>query len=158
MNMKTLGTIFLVLLSLFILAACGGGGGQEAAAPAEQAAESAEQPVASGGQPEQAVEDQPGPDEGFPEDIPQLPNPENMRVEANGTYIYYETVSTVEEAYKYYDEELAAKGWERINKQDSGFETSITLLRSRPEHNVTITIQAIPDSDKVRVLISLIPK
>lgn len=94
----------------------------------------------------------------LPEDVPILNNAENLKVTLKGTYITYQAASTVEDATRFYQESLEAAGWERVNKNDSGFGDSITLLRSKPDQNIAVTLQSIPGGDKVRVLIVLSPK
>jgi len=94
----------------------------------------------------------------LPEDIPILDNAENLKITLKATYITYQAVSTVQDATAFYQEQLEATGWERVNKNDSGFGDSITLLRSKPDQNISVTLQSISGSDKIRVLIMLSPK
>jgi hypothetical protein len=93
-----------------------------------------------------------------PEDVPILEEATNMSVTSGGTVIRYEAPGTVEDATKWYQEEMLAAGWEQKSRTDTGFADSITLLRSKPDQNISITIQSIPGSDNVRVQIALSPK
>jgi hypothetical protein len=94
----------------------------------------------------------------LPEDVPILEGAESLEVTLDGTYISYQAPSTVDDATKFYQDQLEAAGWERVNKKDSGFGDSITLLRSKPEQNIAVTLQSISGSQNIRVLIVLSPK
>ncbi len=91
-------------------------------------------------------------------DVPMLDNAQSLQVSLNGTYIAYEAKSTIGEATTFYQVQLEANGWERVNKNDSGFGDSITLLRSKPDQKISVTLQSISGSDNIRVLIALSPK
>ncbi|MCC7358237.1 MAG: hypothetical protein IT317_02100 [Anaerolineales bacterium] len=94
-----------------------------------------------------------------PEHVPILAGAYDLTVTADGTYIAYKADEAYDAAVEYYQSELVAQGWEQINKNDAAFGESITLLRSRPEANISITIQSVPgDAPSVRVLISLTKK
>jgi hypothetical protein len=97
-------------------------------------------------------------DIGVQDDVPIMDNPIELVVTANGTYIRYKVVSTVEAASEYYKTRLEELGFSAPNKQDVGFGGSMTLLRSKEDKNITITLQSIPESEEIRVLISVINK
>lgn len=139
------GGILLVLC--LVLAACGGGGGNSnggSSAPDD------------GGVP--APTALPVVEAEVPEDVPILEGATNVSVTSGGTVIRYEASGTVEDSTKWYQDELLAAGWEQKSRTDTGFADSITLLRSKPDQNISITIQSIPGSDSVRVQITLSPK
>jgi len=94
----------------------------------------------------------------FPEDVPIMEGALGLQLTADNTYIAYEVPGDVEEVKVYYQEALAELGWEQLSRADSGFGDSITLLRSKPATNISVTIQSIPGSPNVRVLITLIEK
>lgn len=91
-------------------------------------------------------------------DVPMLDNPVDLKVTSNGTFIAYKAESTFEAATAFYQEQLEANGWERVNKNDTGFAENITLLRKKPDQNISVTIQLIAGSTQVRVQITLSPK
>ncbi len=94
-----------------------------------------------------------------PETVPVLASAYDLAVTADDTYIAYKAPETYASTVTFYQTELAAQGWEQINKNDAAFGGSTTLLRSRPEANISVTIQAVPgDDNAVRVLISLTKK
>jgi hypothetical protein len=94
-----------------------------------------------------------------PEHVPVLASAYDLQVTADGTYIAYKADEPYDTTVEYYQSELVAEGWEQINKNDAAFGESVTLLRSRPEANISITIQSVPgDAPSVRVLISLTKK
>ena len=95
---------------------------------------------------------------GLQDDVPVMDGALNLIVTAKGTYVKYEVVATVDEATEFYKTKMAELGWEQINKQDVSFGGNITLLRGKEDKNITVTIQSIPESDQVRVLINVIPK
>ena len=92
------------------------------------------------------------------DDVPLMDGAVGLKVSLNGTYIAYQVASTIEEATKFYQARLADNGWEQLNKSDSGFGDSITLLRSKPDQNISVTLQSISGSSNIRVLIVLLPK
>jgi hypothetical protein len=95
----------------------------------------------------------------LPPDIPIYENAENLKFAAGNTYITYEIPGTVDEIVAWYRAELEAQGWEkRNNSPESPLGGALTLLRSKPDKNISVTIQSIPDSGYVRVLISVIVK
>jgi len=137
----------MVLAVSLALSACGGGGGGAPSGP-------------SGGEATAATASTPTPDSlsQIQEDVPILDGAVNLKVSSGGTVIRYEAPSTVQDATDFYQTQMAEQGWEQQNKGDSGFGDSITLLRSKPEQTISVTIQSIPNSDDVRVLITLSPK
>lgn len=94
----------------------------------------------------------------IPDDVPIPERVEELKVTADGTYISFLVVGTVEDIATYYKEQMVALSWETRSKTEGGFGDSITLLRYKEDKNISITVQIIPSSDKVRVLITLIPK
>jgi hypothetical protein len=95
----------------------------------------------------------------LPEDVPIHESMVNLKLAANDTYISYEALGTVEEITEFYRENLAVKGWEkRNNSNEVPIGGAITLLRSKEDANISITVQSIPDSTYVRILISVIRK
>jgi hypothetical protein len=95
----------------------------------------------------------PGPD--LPDGVPVLDNAADLSVTADGSYIAYTAAATFDDTVAFYQDQLAANGWERINQNDAAFGSSTTLLRARPEANISVTIQSVPgDDNAVRVLIS----
>lgn len=135
----------MILAASLWLAACGGG----SAPPASNGAGGPTQPVGSPTVP---------PETQIQEDVPILDGALDLRVTSNGTFIRYEAPSTIEDAIKFYQDQLAVQGWEQQNKGDSGFGDSITLLRSKGNQNISVTLQSIAGSDNVRVQIALSPK
>lgn len=95
----------------------------------------------------------------LPEDVPMHESMVNLKLAANDTYISYEALGTVDEIAQFYKENLAAKGWEkRNNSNEAPIGGAITLLRAKEDANISVTVQSIPESDYVRVLISVIRK
>jgi hypothetical protein len=94
-----------------------------------------------------------------PDTVPLLEGAYDLAVTADASYIAYKASIAYDDAVAYYQAELVAQGWEQINKNDAAFGGSTTLLRSRPEANISVTIQSVPGGeDTVRVLISLTKK
>lgn len=95
----------------------------------------------------------------LPEDVPIREGALNLKFAAANTYITYEVPGTVDEIVEYYRTELQALGWEKKgNSPESPLGGALTLLRSKPDKNISVTIQSIPESENVRVLITVIPK
>ncbi len=147
-QMITLAITFLIGLTM---PACAGNGG----ATAEAETPVVPQPEAATVGPVETPTEDPNV---VPEDVPILEGAESLEITLEGTYISYQAPSTVDEATKFYQEQLEAAGWARVNKKDSGFGDSITLLRSKPEQTIAVTLQSISGSQNVRVLIALSPK
>lgn len=94
-----------------------------------------------------------------PDSVPIRADGENFKFAANNTYITYEVLGTVDEIVTYYRTEMEARGWEKKNNSaEEPIGGALTLLRSQPDMNISVTIQSIPDSEYVRVLITVIPK
>ena len=127
------------------VSACGGGGATE------------EGPAAGGGGgvPAPAAT---ATEAALQEDVPILEGATDLKITSGGAVINYQVESTVAEATQFYQEQLAALGWEQRSRTDSGFGDSITLLRSKPEQNISVTLQSIAGSTNVRVQITLTPK
>lgn len=90
-----------------------------------------------------------------PETVPLLASAYDLSVTADGSYIAYKAPESYDTTVTFYQTELAALGWEQINRNDAAFGSSTTLLRTRTEANISVTIQAVPNDDNaVRVLIS----
>lgn len=145
----------LALLAL-PLAACAPGAPVATSAPAvENTAAPAEGEATQAAAPEAT----PTPANEIPEDVPIYAGALNLVIKSGGTVINYETPpSTVKEVTAWYQQQLEAQGWERINKNDSGFGDSITLLRKKPDQTISVTLQSIAGSENVRVQITLSPK
>lgn len=95
----------------------------------------------------------------LPDDVPIHVGAENIKFAAGNTYITYEVLGTVNEIVEYYRAELQSQGWEkRNNSPESPLGGSLTILRSKPDKNISVTIQSIPDSEYIRVLINVIIK
>jgi hypothetical protein len=125
---------------------------EQPAAPAETTAPAAEPTTPEAGEPT-------GDFAGVPADVPIYPNPLDLSVDATGTSISYQAENqTVQVLTEFYQAELKALGWEQKNKKDSGFGDSITILRSKPDHNISVTLQSIAGSGNVRVLITILKK
>jgi hypothetical protein len=166
--MKTKWLILVsALAALLLLAACAASGGteqpaaqpegagapEEAEAPAEEASTEAEEPGAA--EPTEPLIT-PTPEMS---DVPIFEGAENYKSTGNGTYISYDVPdTTVDIVIKFYQEQLLALGWEQKSKTDTGFGQSITILRSKPDKNISVSIDTNVINNGVRVLITLIPK
>lgn len=92
-------------------------------------------------------------------DVPIYAGAEDYKTTNNGTYISYVVPNVaIADVTKFYQDELAASGWEQKNKKDSGFGESITILRSKPDKNISVSIDINVVNNGVRVLITIIPK
>lgn len=147
-HLKLILGMFLVL-SLAV-SACGGGGATEEG----PAAGGGDTTTGGGGGAPAAT----ATEAALQEDVPILEGATDLKITSGGAVINYQVESTVAEATQFYQEQLAALGWEQLNKKDSGFGDSITLLRSKPEQNISVTLQSIAGSTSVRVQITLTPK
>lgn len=95
----------------------------------------------------------------LPEDVPIREGALNLKFAASNTYITYEVPGTVDEIVEFYRTELESLGWvKRGNSPESPLGGALTLLRSKPDKNISVTVQSIPDSENVRVLITVILK
>ncbi len=157
MHSRTLTRLAFTLLA-GLLVACGSSAGPQ---PTEVAPTTApvvaNTPAASGG-PDSTPAVAPTDANTLQDDVPMLDNPVDLKITSEGTFISYKAEATVEAATTFYQEQLEAAGWERVNKTDSGFGDSITLLRKKPDQNISVTIQSIAGSSQVRVQITLSPK
>ncbi len=96
---------------------------------------------------------------GLPTDVPIHPNAEQLKFAASNTSISYIVTGDLDTLVAFYRTELEAQGWEkRGNSPESPIGDAITLLRVKPDKNISVTIQGIPESDQVRVLITIILK
>jgi hypothetical protein len=94
----------------------------------------------------------------IPEDVPIMEGAENLKVGANDTYIAFEAEGALDDVVQYYRDQLEQLGWEkRGSSPEQPIGGAQTLLRYKPEKNISVTIQSIPESTKVRVLMTLIP-
>ncbi len=134
------------LLLTFLLASCA------AKAPTPASGSSSQSGSSGGPAPTEAAEIT------IQDDVPMMEAPLDLTVTSGGTYISYQAESTVDEATKFYQEQLEISGWERVNRNDTGFGDSITLLRAKPDQKITVTLQSIAGSTKIRVLITLSPR
>ena len=158
MHSRAITRLAITLLAGFLVA-CGSSAGPqptEGVAPTSAPVE-ANTPVPSGGT-EPTPEAAPTDPNTVQDDVPMLDNPVDLKVTSNGTFISYKAEGPVETAITFYQEQLEAAGWERVNKNDTGFGDSITLLRKKPDQNISVTIQSIAGSTQVRVQITLTPK
>jgi hypothetical protein len=95
----------------------------------------------------------------LPDDVPIAEGALNLKFAAGNTYITYEVPGTVEEIVEFYRSELLTLGWEKKgNNPEQPLGGAITLLRSKTDKNISVTVQSIPESDNVRVLITVIGK
>lgn len=94
----------------------------------------------------------------IPEDVPVMEGAANLKVGANDTYIAYEVEGVLEDVVLYYRDQLEQSGWEkRGSSPENPIGGAQTLLRYKPEKNISVTIQSIPESTNVRVLMTIIP-
>lgn len=95
----------------------------------------------------------------LPTDVPIHENATNLKFAAGNTYITYQVPGTVDEIVEFYRAELLALGWEKKgNSPEQPLGGALTILRSKPDKNISVTVQSIPDSENVRVLITVIAK
>ena len=95
----------------------------------------------------------------IPTDVPIRADGEDFKFAAANTSITYQVLGDVDTITNYYRTELEAQGWEKRGKSpETPLGGAITLLRIKPDKNISVTIQSIPESDHVRVLITLILK
>lgn len=161
-GMKRVFVLVFVVVIATALAACGGGAApqeppaapQATKAPSTGAPAAPEQPAAT--QPEAPAEPS-GPQ--VPDIVPIIEGATNLNITGDYSYIAYQAPDmTLEEAIAFYQAELAARGWVQKNKKDGGVGDSITMLRTHEDYNISVTIQTIPNSTTLRVLIALTPK
>lgn len=156
--MKWFPLVIVMVLSLLLAACAASGGGGEPAVATEDAGP-ATQPEAAPTEPETAPAEPEATPTAEMSDVPVFEGAEDYKTTGNGTYITYNVPdTTVEIVTKFYQEQLAALGWEQKNKKDSGFGGSITILRVKPDKNISVTIDTNVVNNGVRVLITLIPK
>ena len=95
----------------------------------------------------------------LPTDVPIHEGALKLKFAASNTYITYEVPGTVDEIVEYYRTELQTLGWEKKgNSPEQPLGGALTLLRSKPDKNISVTVQSIPDRKNVRVLITVILK
>ncbi|MBE7434106.1 MAG: hypothetical protein HS100_09310 [Anaerolineales bacterium] len=95
----------------------------------------------------------------LPADVPIHPQAEELKFAASNTSITYVVLGDVAKISDYYRSDLETEGWtKRGNSPENPIGDAITLLRVKPDKNISVTIQGIPESDRVRVLITLILK
>jgi hypothetical protein len=95
----------------------------------------------------------------LPADVPIHPNAEQIKFAASNTSISYIVTGDLDTLVDYYRTELETQGWEkRGNSPENPIGDAQTLLRVKPDKNISVTIQSIPESDQVRVLLTLILK
>ncbi|MCK6584291.1 MAG: hypothetical protein L6Q49_14440 [Anaerolineales bacterium] len=95
----------------------------------------------------------------LPADVPIHPEAEELKFAASNTSISYIVLGDVTTITDYYRAELETLEWtKRGNSPENPIGDAITLLRVKPDKNISVTIQGIPESDRVRVLITLILK
>ncbi|OGO26721.1 MAG: hypothetical protein A2136_00795 [Chloroflexi bacterium RBG_16_54_11] len=157
MKMKRFSLIFIAASSLLLVAcATSGSGGEPTIVPGNDA-ETAVLPTEPSGLSETAEPETPSTPE--TSDFPIFEGAVDYKSTGDGTYISYNVPdTTVEIVSKFYLEQLAAQGWEQKNKQDTGFGGSITIVRSKPDTTISVTIDTNAVNNGVRVLITLIPK
>lgn len=149
-KIKWLSLVLVTVLAL-VLAACAASGSSEEPTVAPENVESEAVPAV----PEEP-EASPTPEIS---DVPIFEGAIDYKSTGDGTYITYTVPdTTVEIVTKFYQEQLAAQGWEQKNKNDTGFGESITILRVKPETNISVSINQNIVNNGVRVLITLIPK
>lgn len=95
----------------------------------------------------------------LPTDVPIHPEAQELKFAAQNTNISYIVSGGLDANVEYYRTELEAQGWtKRGNSPENPIGDAITLLRVKPDKNISVTIQGIPESEQVRVLITLILK
>jgi hypothetical protein len=95
----------------------------------------------------------------LPTDVPIHPLAEKLKFAAGNTYITYEVPGGMDTIIEYYRTELAGLGWEKKgNSPETPLGGALSLLRSKSDKNISVTIQSIPESEYVRVLITVIAK
>ncbi len=95
----------------------------------------------------------------LPADVPIHPEAQELKFAAQNTNISYIVSGGLDANVEYYRVELESQGWtKRGNSPEAPIGDAITLLRVKPDKNISVTIQGIPESDQVRVLITLILK
>ncbi|GAB4569071.1 MAG: hypothetical protein Fur0017_13350 [Anaerolineales bacterium] len=95
----------------------------------------------------------------LPADVPIHPQTEELKFAASNTSITYVVLGDVATITDYYRAELETLEWtKRGNSPENPIGDAITLLRVKPDKKISVTIQSIPESDRVRVLITLILK
>lgn len=95
----------------------------------------------------------------LPTDVPIPPEAEQLRFAAQNTNISFIITSDLDTLVNYYRAELEFQGWtKRGNSPENPIGDAITILRVKPDKNISVTIQGIPESDQVRVLITIIVK
>lgn len=95
----------------------------------------------------------------LPIDVPIHESADKLKFAAGNTYITYEVPGTVDEIAEFYRAELLALGWEKKgNSPEQPLGGALTILRSKPDKNISVTVQSIPNSESVRVLITVISK
>lgn len=95
----------------------------------------------------------------LPDDVPIHPNAETLKFAAANSNISYVVTGDVDTITDYYRTELEAQGWtKRGNSPEVPIGGAMTILRVKPDKNISVTIQSIPESDHVRVLLTLILK
>lgn len=95
----------------------------------------------------------------IPSDVPIHENAVNLMFAAGNTYISYQVLGTVDEIVAYYRDTLESLGWEKkTNSNEEPIGGALTLLRTKSDKNISVTVQSIPESEYVRVLISVIFK
>ena len=157
---KSLWMAAFALIVALGLAACGGAATPQIAATSVVNSSGGE-PTATSASAAPTAQPEPTtvPKNPVPDDVPMMPGATKLKTTADNTYIAYEVASTTVEAVtKFYQDELLTHGWEQINRSDSGFGDSITLLRTKPDQNISVTIQSVAGSETVRVQITLIKK
>jgi hypothetical protein len=138
--------ILLVIVLLFVAVAGYG------CRPAEVVGKTDEQLAAATGTAQANID-------ALPTDVPIHPDAEKLKFAAGNTYITYEVPGGVDLIVEYYRTELANLGWEKKgNSPETPLGGALSLLRSKPDKNISVTIQSIPESEYVRVLITVISK
>lgn len=140
--------ILLLLMVLLFVAVAGIG----CSGPAEPEGKTDEQLAAATAAVEENIA-------ALPTDVPIHPDAEKLKFAAGNTYITYEVPGDVDTIADYYRTELAALDWEKKgNSPESPLGGALSLLRSKSDKNISVTIQSIPESEYVRVLITVIAK
>lgn len=156
--------MMMLLGSLLLLSACGGPQNEPLTIAADATPTQAETDLSLTEEQEQPQETTPGEGEAEPEDngihpdVPIMEGADKLVVASQGAYITYEVLYTVEEVKTFYQEQLLANGWEQKNKVDSGFGESVTIIRSKPEYNISVTAQNLAGREGTRILITLIKR
>jgi hypothetical protein len=138
--------ILLSLLMIMLLAACGGGGQAPAAAPVEEQPVDAAPAGETGGESQPVAEASPAESE-VPEDVPLMDGAYDLDVGRKGTQIAYKVDATIADVVTFYQEALAALGWENAGPPDSAMANIANIIRQNSNGDrLSIAMQFNPNA------------